>query len=48
MEFDEMLLKVQSLIRAILLSVHGKINLNLYHIVDIPLVKAAVKVKGQV
>lgn len=48
MEFDEILLKAQALIRAILLTVHGEINPNLYHIVDTPLVKPAVKVKGQV
>ncbi|WP_267384351.1 aminodeoxychorismate synthase component I [Cyanobacterium sp. uoEpiScrs1] len=43
-EFDEILLKAQALIRAILLTVHGEINPNLYHIMDIPLVKQTVKI----
>lgn len=46
MEFDEILLKAQALIQAILLTVHGEINPNLYHIVDTPSIKSAVKVKG--
>ena len=45
MEFDEILLKAQALIRAILLTVHGEINPDLYHIVDTPSIKPVVKVK---
>ncbi|MDJ0842843.1 aminodeoxychorismate synthase component I [Crocosphaera sp.] len=48
MEFDEILLKAQALIRAILLTVHGEVNPDLYHIVDALQVKPAVKVKEKV
>ncbi|NER29041.1 MAG: aminodeoxychorismate synthase component I [Symploca sp. SIO1C4] len=48
MEFDEILLKAQALIRAILLTVHGEINPNLYQITGTPLAKHAVQLKEQI